>query len=267
LLSRISKEKPLMIFLKERKGVSILLIVIIAIAAIVIVVASAIILLGNMLPSSETIIGSGNLITQQKDFVDFSAIEVSNAFHVEISQSSFYSISVTADDNVIDYVEVSKTGNALNVGMKIGSFQSTTLHVEIEMPEIDSLVLSGATKGAIKDFSSSEPFFVELSGASSLEMADMDVGDFDVEISGASTLTAEGSGNNLLSIVSGSSNMDLTNFAVTNGELSISGASQATVNLDGTLDAVVSGVSTLYYIGEPTMGDIDISDTSTINRK
>jgi hypothetical protein len=256
----------LVIFLKERKCVSILLILIIAIAAIVIVVASAIILLGEWLPTSE-VVGSGNLVTQQKDFSDFSAIEVSTAFEVEISQSSFYDISVTADDNIIDYVEVSKTGNTINVGMKDGSFQSATLQVEIEMPEIGSLVLSGATAGIIKDFSSLEPFFVELSGASSLQMRDMDVGDFEVEISGASTLTAEGSGNNLLSIVSGSSHMDLTNFAVTNGDLSITGASQATVNLDGTLDATVSGLSTLYYIGEPTMGDIDVSDTSTINPK
>ena len=164
-----------MVFLKERKGVSILLILIIAIVAIVIVVASAIILLGELSPTSETIVGSGNLVTQQKDFSDFSAIEVSSAFEVEISQSSFYSISVTADDNVIDYIQVSKTGNILTVGIQEAFYQSTTLQVEIEMPEIDSLKLSGATGGMIKDFGFSEPFFVELSGASILEMVDMDV--------------------------------------------------------------------------------------------
>ena len=56
-------------------------------------------------------------------------------------------------------------------------------------------------------------------------------------------------------------------FPVTNGDLSVSGASQATVNLDGTLDAMVSGASTVYYIGEPTMGDIHVSGESTINKK
>jgi hypothetical protein len=255
------------VLLKERKGVSILLTLIIAIAAIVIVVASAIILLGECSPTSETIVGSGNFVTQQKDFSDFSAIEVTSAFEVEISQSSFYSISVTADDNVIDYIQVSKTGNILTVGMQEGFYQSTTLQVEIEMPEIDSLKLSGATVGMIEDFSSSEPFFVELSGASILKMVDMDVGDFEVELHGASILTAEGSGNDLFSIVKAASKLDLTNFPVSNSNLAVSDASQATVNLDGTLDAVVSGASTVYYIGEPTMGNIDISDSSTINKK
>jgi len=252
-----------LVFFKEQKGVSLLTILLFAIGATLIIVASAIILLGSWLPTSE-IVGSGNLVTQQKDFSDFSAIEVSSAFEVEISQSSFYGISITADDNVIDYIQVSKTGNTLNVGIQTGSYQSTTLQVEIEMPEIDSLRLSGATSGIIEDFSSSEPFVVELSGASSLEMGDMNVGDFEVEVSGASTLTAEGSGNDLVSIVEGASNLDLTDFPVHNSELIVSGASQATVNMNGTLDATVSGASTVYYIGEPTMGNIDISDTSTI---
>ena len=257
----------LMVFLKERKGVSILVILIIDIAAIVIIIASAIILLGIWSPTSETIVGSGNFVTQQKDFSEFSAIEVTSAFEVEISQSSFYSISVTADDNVIDYIQVSEAGNILSVGIQDGLYQSTTLQVEIEMPEIDSLELSGATVGMIKDFSSSEPFFVMLSGASILEMVDMAVGDFEVELYGASILTAEGSGNDLFSIVQAASKLDLTNFLVSNSSLYVSDASQATVNLDGTLDAIISGASTVYYIGEPTMGNIDISDSSTINKK
>lgn len=252
-------------FLKDLKGLSIFLILIIAIVAII-VVASAIILLGNWPPTSE-MVGSGNLVTQQKDFSDFSAIDVSSAFEVEISQSSFYSISITADDNVIDYVQVSKTGNTLNVGMQTESYQWITLQVEIEMPEIDSLVLSGATSGIIEGFSSSEPFVVEVSGASHLQMEDMNVGDFEVEVSGASSLTAEGSGNDLISIISGASSLDLTDFPVNNSNLNLSGASQATVNLDGTLDAVVSGASTVYYIGEPTMGNIDTYDASTIIKK
>jgi hypothetical protein len=255
----------LLVFHKERKGVSLLVILLIAIGVTLIIVASAIILLGEWQPTN--IVGSGNLITQQKDFSGFSAIQVSSGFKVEISKSSFYSISITADDNIIDYIQVSKTGKTLHVGLQRGSYQSTTLQVEIGLPELNSLELSGGTSGTAEGFSSSEPFVVELSGASKLEMQDINVGDFEVELSGASRLTAEGSGNDLLSIVSGASNLDLTNFPIINSDLSISGASQATVNLDGTLDATVSGASSLYYIGEPTMGNIDISDTSTINKK
>ena len=98
-------------------------------------------------------------------------------------------------------------------------------------------------------------------------MHDFSVGDFEVELSVVSTLTGEGSGNDLISIISGANNLDLTNFPITKSILSVSGASQATINLNGTLNATVSGASKVYYIGEPTMGNIDISDTSTISNK
>ena len=37
--------------------------------------------------------------------------------------------------------------------------------------------------------------------------------------------------------------------------------------LVGILDADVSGASTLEYIGEPTMDDVNISDSSTLKKK
>jgi len=49
--------------------------------------------------------------------------------------------------------------------------------------------------------------------------------------------------------------------------LIVSRANQATVKLDGILDAAISGASTIYCIGEPTMGNIEISGGSKINKK
>jgi ribosomal protein L31 len=47
----------------------------------------------------------------------------------------------------------------------------------------------------------------------------------------------------------------------------ISGASNATVNASGTLSAEVSGASHLYYTGSPTLGDIETSGASSVNKK
>ena len=55
-------------------------------------------------------------------------------------------------------------------------------------------------------------------------------------------------------------------FPVHNADVKLSGASQATVNLDGRLDADLSGASHLEYIGEPTMGVMTTSGASTVSR-
>jgi hypothetical protein len=61
--------------------------------------------------------------------------------------------------------------------------------------------------------------------------------------------------------------VDLTDFPVNDADINLSGASRATINLDGKLDAELSGASNLEYIGDPTMGDINIAGASTINKK
>ena len=244
---------------KSQKAISSLLILIIVSATVIVAVGAVAIYF---------LLSPGELISEELEYTDFTTVDVSSAFEVEITQSNSYSILITADEKIFDNIEVTKTGNTLSIGVETGIVISLMrLKAEITMPNLTNLVLSGASRGTIEGFNSSESFAVQLSGASRLDMQDINVGDIEVELYGASTLIAEGGGSDLVSIISGASRLDLTDFPIDNCDLSISGASQVTVNLVGTLDAAVDGASTLYYIGEPTMGDIDISGGSTINQK
>jgi len=83
----------------------------------------------------------------------------------------------------------------------------------------------------------------------------------------ASRSSLTGSASDLAIAASGASCVELDNFPVNNADVTLSGASRGTVNLDGRLDADLSGASKLSYIGEPTMGDINTSGGSTLSRK
>ena len=211
----------------------------------------------------------GNLKTEEMVFSDFTAVEVGWAFEVTVTQSSSYSVVISADEKIFDDIEVTQTGNTLIIGQKSGTIDLGGLvrKAEITMPDLNKLILSGATRGTAEGFSNSNTFILELSGASSLEMTNINVGDAEIEVSGASNLDAEGTANDLFSLVSGASNVDLSNFPVNNADVNVSGASRATINLDGRLDADVSGASTLEYIGNPTIGDINTSGSSTVKKK
>ena len=77
----------------------------------------------------------------------------------------------------------------------------------------------------------------------------------------------EGSASNIVVDASGVSRVKLAAFPVSNADVTLSGASSGTVNLDGILDADLSGASKLSYIGEPTMGIINTSGASTVSEK
>jgi hypothetical protein len=233
--------------------------------------------------------GSGNLVTQEFNFSDFTRVEVGNAFEVEIVQADSYRVSITADDNLFEYIQVSKAGETLKISLKLLPLRPlfTTLRAEITMPQLYGLGLSGATHGTVSGFSSTENLDIEVSGASSLDMSDIAAGDTrfavsgaskasgditasgnaQLNLSGASSVQLQGSASDVVIDASGASRVELDNFPVDNADVTLTGASRATVNLDGRLDANLSGASKISYIGEPTMGDVRTSGGSSVSKK
>jgi hypothetical protein len=242
-------------------------IIVVAIVAVVAVVSTVLALKGW----PEGLVGSGSLETEAYAFSDFTEIEIGSAFQFEIRQSSSYSINVTADDNVMEHVQISKDGQTLKIGLRtgLGIFLgpvSATLRASVTMPQLRELTASGASHGTVSGFSSTEDLDITVSGASRVT-GDMTAGNVHFGISGASTIQLEGSADDIDANVSGASRLNLEVFTVHNADINFSGASSGTVNLDGRLDANLSGASTLWYIGEPTMGDINTSGASTVRKK
>ena len=222
---------------------------------------------GLLVSCGGVLVGSGNLETEEYDFNDFDKVEISTAFEFEISQSGSYSISITADDNVLEKVQVTKEGNTLKIGLKtFTSLGHVTLKADIAMPQLHGLDISGASHGIISGFSSTEDIYLIVSGASKVT-GDITSGDVDFDVSGASTVELEGFANNIIADVSGASGLNLGGFIVNDADVSFSGMSTGTINLSGRLEAELSGASKLTYIGEPTMGNINTSGLSTISKK
>jgi hypothetical protein len=238
-------------------------VVIIAIVVVVAVICILLILRGW----PGVLIGSGNLETEEYAFANFTRVEVSSAFVFEIKKSSSYSINVTADDNVIDRVQISQDGQTLKI--KVGgvpSLRRVTLKASVTMPQLGGLTVSGASRGTAANFNSTEAVSIVVSGASRVT-GDITAGDIGLDVSGASTVQLEGSADDMTATVSGASRFSLGDFAVNNADVNISGASTGTINLDDRLDANVSGASTLLYIGDPVMGTINVSGASTLSKK
>ena len=190
------------------------------------------------------ITGSGRLITEELDYQGFTKLEISSAFEVELTQSSEYRVVVTTDDNVVDDLRVDVVGDTLRIGLRptIG-LSNVTLRAEVSMPILEGL---------------------ELSGASRLD-GEMETGDVRFELSGASRLILDGAGGDLRLNASGASQVDLSGFQVGDADVEVSGASQATVYVTGRLDAEASGASQVRYLGDPTLGRIDTSGASTVS--
>ncbi len=230
----------------------------------------------------------GTMSTKEYQIEGFTKIEVSAAFEVEINQGEVYSVRVTADD--FRHVKVEKVGDSLQIERQ-GIEWFAPFHQQpkayITVPSVKALTLSGATKGTINNIRSTQELLLKISGASNLEAIDVEVAGFAAEVTGASSLKGHikvtgnarfeisgaskveliGTAQNITANISGASRGALYEFAAINANMEVSGASNAYVNLNGRLDANVSGASNLAWTGNPIMGDIRTSGASSLSRK
>jgi len=260
--ARESLDKP------RRKpiGTMTIALIVIVVAVVIVGLLSTVFLLGGWHVGE--VVGSGDLVTNQEFISDFTAVDAESGFNVEISQSNSYSVLVTTDDNIMDYIEVKKSGDTLMVGVKWGySLRSVTLDVEITMPELYSVDLSGGAKANLEGFIVTSDFSIELSGGSRLTGEFETSGDVDIDVSGGSPLSLNGVANDLKIDASSGSNLGLSHFKVHNVDIELSGGSHATINLDGRLDADLSGGSLLSYIGDATLGNIETTGGSEISKQ
>jgi len=236
--------------------------------------------------------GPGGLVTEKKDLSGFTRVDAEGTFEVEITRSDEYSVSISVDRSFYDYISVTKEGDTLNLSLNPRhtftdfTLQARTLKAEITMPDLYSLNLSGASKGTITGFKSSHDFSLTVSGASSLNINDGEVGDAELNISGASKVIGglkaadvkltvsgasevglEGQAANINAEASGASKLNLTNFPLNNANIQLSGASQASLDISGRLDCFLSSASSLHFQGNPTMGNVSVTGASTIKHR
>ena len=208
--------------------------------------------------------GSGNLVTQEMNLSGFTRLDISNAFVADVRQSDTYRVEITVDDNLVDHLDVSKRGDTLYVGLdEISLLGDVTLRATIAMPSLEGLEASGAANVTAAGFRTSARFDLEVSGASTFR-GEIDCGDIYMRVSGASTVTLDGSGRNGDIGVSGASRARLEGFTLQDVDMEASGASSVTVNLTGRLDAEASGASTIRYLGNPRLGRIEESGASSV---
>ena len=229
---------------------------------------------------------SNQNITRQLNFTDFNSIEISCAFHARIIRSEKYSISVTANESLIEYIEVNKSANTLKLTLKPHQFSlRPALEVKISMPKLSKLRLGATSRATVTGFNSKEALSIRLTGSSLLE-TDISAGQTACEISGASRLTGKlqtedaeftlsgasrvelsGAARNVTLNAWGASDVNLENFTANDMVVNLNAASEAVINNSGKLDIDLTSGSRLVYADHPTIRNISVTGASSlINR-
>lgn len=230
------------------------------------------------------IIPSSVSTTRDYPLTGFTRISAGYAFELEVSPGD-YKVAISAPDNIIDRLEVSVVGNILQIKVKDIILGPPQLKAKVTLPRLEGLDLSGAVRAKATGFKSGDRFDLRLSGASRTEL-EIETGNADFDISGASNVSGNLRAEALKMVISGASHTELKGTAVTmnanvsgasqmnladmtlgDSVINLSGASQGIANINGKLDIEVTGGSVMRYGGSPVIGRSEISGGSRLEKR
>jgi hypothetical protein len=181
---------------------------------------------------SDGIRGSGHAATVVREVRDFHQIQVAGVGRVMLERTGRERLSITADDNLLSYIESEVRAGTLYVRPTPGvSFNpETTMVFRVEAKTLDRIEGSGAVT-----------FEADL--GSQPELA--------VTMSGVCVLEARGSVDELEVVLSGVTGYHGLALETHTARIVASGVSWAEVRVTDRLDAAASGTSFIRYTGDP----------------
>lgn len=195
----------------------------------------------------------------------FTRLEVSGGFEVMLTQGNDESVTIEADENIIDNIKTRVTGNTLEVYTKGIIRNYRTMRVYITFKQLESIELSGAVKVIADQSLQFDRLDLDISGACSLEF-DMEADRLNLDLSGASKLRLNGYVNYLDADCSGSSKLMLAGLKTKKVSFDSSGASTAEFWVTESLDVESSGASNVRYKGNPARVNVENSGASSVKK-
>ena len=189
--------------------------------------------------------GNGNVVTVQQQVGPFSEISARGGLRIEW-QSGAPSLSITTDDNLVQYFEVHNSGDRLEVRMRERIRPTRGIKLVISSPSLKGARLTGAA-----DFIGHG-----VTGSS-----------FAVQTTGASNVVLDGKVDQLLVDITGAGKLKAKDLQCNVVEIATTGAADAWVNAAQKLRVAITGAGDITYSGNPPTIEKKIRGAGTIRHK
>jgi type VI protein secretion system component VasA len=214
-----------------------------AVAAVVAAVAAAA-LAGSARSAPHSVVhGNGNAATQVRPLPAFTGVELRGTIVVSVTQGSPQKVVVHADSNLVSHVTTAVSAGTLVVDTT-GSFATrASMHVDVTVPQLTALTLSG--HGVLSA--------TGVSGSS-----------LSATLSGSGVLRVSGSVGSLTVALRGTGDADLSGLSAGAVDATLQGTGRIAVQALDTLHATLAGTGAIFYTGTPSHVATSVTGTGTV---
>lgn len=202
--------------------------------------------------------GSGNIVTKDVIVSEFDRVEADLPFAITIQQGDAFRVTITSDDNFIDYILVEQSGRTIRFNYQPGyayDISGVSLQAQVTLSELKGLNLSGSSHVLLEDLASIKDLTAELSGSSILE-GSLTANTVDLNVNGNAHVSLAGSGSSLQVASCGNAFADISKYHVKNASVDAGCTSKVIINAANQLEINASGNAQVLYATRPATMDI-----------
>jgi len=197
--------------------------------------------------------GTGDVISRDFAVGNFTGIHIDGGYVVVYTNSQTNAVTVNMQENLFEYIDVSVNSQGILEISSTRSFRTTrgnTPRIYVSAPYLSDIYVGGALTTENWDTIRTQRLFIHAAGAVDATI-DMEVDELELVLAGAGEFELSGTADVANFSLAGAGEIHGEDLQTRIATVSIAGASSATVAVSDVLNATISGVGTIYYIGDP----------------
>jgi hypothetical protein len=208
-------------------------------------------------------------VKEVRNVKDFNKVSFGVAGNLYISFGPEFKVVLEGDRDIIEDIITEVSGGKLVIkkdNWRMNFNEKVT--VNITMPEIKGLSVSGSGKAEIKDAFKSSEMSLNVSGSGKIFTNEMNIQNLSCSISGSGNINlGNGKAKESSVSISGSGNYSGEEMVLESADISISGSGNCTCNVSENLKARISGSGNVSYLGKANKVDARVSGSGHVRSR
>ncbi len=207
--------------------------------------------------------GNGDIITERFEVEDFVEIDLEGSYEVTLVKGANPLVEIETDENLFEFIEVFDRGRSLVVKSHESLSSSHGILVTITYTDLRRIFSGGASKVSSDGIIETDALEMDMAGAGYVDL-EVEAEELRIEVSGAGSVQLAGQVDELDINMSGAGDLEAYELKTKYCDIDISGVGGAEVYVTEELDASVSGVGGVSYIGDPVKVRRDVSGLGNV---
>ena len=217
---------------------------------------------------NQVVVGSNNIITQEKQLSAYDRIEVLGSYDVIFTDGEVGKIKIKAPDNILPLIQTEVSDGLLKIGAEKNRYKVKE-PIIIYVP-VDSRLKQVDIKGSVDIYSEknleTKVLNVGIYGSGDARLA-VDVSSLALEVVGAGDIRVSGRAKDLSIDISGSGDVDTSKLTAEKAAISISGAGDVSAYVTEDVDVSIAGAGDVTVKGNPKKVKQKINGSGGVNVK